>query len=116
MLVHYWDLDTEAFEFDGMPLRLEVEDIYFITGLSLRGEVVNLRAHGVGVGLTIGEYIVVYCLPDTENIGIQVPVNSIQSLSLKVTVLVLARITGLASLHQDSRIIIRGNFNSKWAS
>ena len=66
MLVDYWDPDTEEYDhLDGMPLRLEVEDVYFITGLSRRGKVVNLRAHGVGGGLTIEEYIVVYCLPDT---------------------------------------------------
>ena len=31
MLVDYWDLDTKAFQIDGMSLRLEVEDMYFIT-------------------------------------------------------------------------------------
>jgi hypothetical protein len=31
MLVNYWDLETKAFNFDGQPLRIEVDDIYFIT-------------------------------------------------------------------------------------
>ena len=60
ILVYYWDPNTETFQLDGMPLSLEVEDIYFITRLSRRGEVVNLRACGLGGGLTIEEYIVVY--------------------------------------------------------
>ena len=77
MLVDYWDPDMEAFQLDRMPLRLEVEVIYFITGLSHRGEVVNLRAHGLGGGITIEEYIAMYCLPDTEKNGIQALVNSI---------------------------------------
>ena len=34
MLVDYWDLDSESFWIDGMSLTIEVEDIYFITGLS----------------------------------------------------------------------------------
>ena len=34
MFVDYLDPDIEAFMLDGMPLRLEVEDIYFITRLS----------------------------------------------------------------------------------
>ena len=34
MFVDYWDLDINDFQLDGMPLRLEVEDIYFITRLS----------------------------------------------------------------------------------
>ena len=100
MLVNYWDPDIEAFQLDGMPPRLKVEDVYFITGLSHRGEVVNLRDRGVGGGLTIDEYIVVYCLLETNKVGSQVPVNSIWSLNFKVIVLLLARITGLASLHQ----------------
>ena len=53
MFVDYWDPDTKSFMLDGMPLRLEVEDIYFIRGLSRRGEVVNLRAHGVFGGITL---------------------------------------------------------------
>ena len=31
MIMDYWDLDTKAFQIDGMSLRLEVEDMYFIT-------------------------------------------------------------------------------------
>ena len=59
MLVDYWDSDSESFQIDGMSLTIEVEDIYFITGLSRRGEVVNLRSHGgPGGGLNINEYIV----------------------------------------------------------
>jgi hypothetical protein len=34
MLVGYWDLDSERFILDGKPLRIEVEDIYFLIGLS----------------------------------------------------------------------------------
>ena len=38
MLVDYWDPDSESFQIDGMSLTIEVEDIYFITGLSRRGK------------------------------------------------------------------------------
>ena len=56
--------DSESFRIDGMSLTIEVEDIYFITGLSRRGEMVNLRARGgPGHGLTINKYIAVYCYP-----------------------------------------------------
>ena len=99
----YYDLDTDTFHIDGIPLSLEVEDIYFIIGLSHRGEIFNLRARGLGGGLTIDEYIVVYFLLDTEKVGSQVPMNSIQNLVLKAIVLALSRIMGLASLHKDSR-------------
>ena len=59
MLVDYWDPNLESLHIDGMSLTIEVEDIYFITGLSRRGEVVNLRSRGLEGGLTIDEYIAV---------------------------------------------------------
>ena len=34
LLVDYWDLESETLQIDGMSLSIDVEDIYFITGLS----------------------------------------------------------------------------------
>ena len=48
MLVGYWDPDQEVFMIDGKTLRLEVDDIYFLTGLSHRGEVVSMKARNIG--------------------------------------------------------------------
>ena len=86
-----------------MSLTIKVEDIYFITGLSRRGEVVNLRSRGPRGGFTIDEYIAMYCYLDMEKVGSQIPTNSIQVLGLKAILLTLGRITGLASLHHASR-------------
>ena len=61
-----------------MSLTIEVEDIYFITGFSRRGEVVNLCSYGgLGGGLIIDEYIAMYYYPDTQKVGSQVPTNAI---------------------------------------
>jgi len=62
MLVNHWDPDTEAFNLYGKPLRIEVEDIYFLIRLSRRGEVVNLKAKGAGSGMNIEEYIATHCI------------------------------------------------------
>jgi hypothetical protein len=43
-LINYWDPEAEAFNIDGKQLRIEVDDIYFITGLSHQGDMVNLKA------------------------------------------------------------------------
>ena len=82
-----------------MSLTIEVEDIYFITRLSRRGEVVNLHSRGPGGGLTINDYILVYCYSDMEKVGSQIPKKSIQVLGLKAILLALDRIVGLSSLH-----------------
>ena len=77
MLVDYWDPDSKSLQIDGMSLTIEVEDIYFITGLSRWVEVVNLRSRGPRGGLTIDEYIAVYYYSNTEKVGSQIPTNSI---------------------------------------
>ena len=101
MLVDYWDADSESFHI-GMSFTIEIEDIYFITRLSLREEVVNLCSHGPRGGLTIDEYIAVYYFLDMKKVGSQILTNSIQVLGLKAILLALGKITGLASLHQAS--------------
>ena len=102
MLVDYWDPDLESFQINGMSLTIEVEDIYFITGLYRWGEVVNLRSCGLRGGLTIDEYIAVYYYLDMEKVGSQIPTNSIHVLGLKAILLMLGRIAGLDSLHHAS--------------
>ena len=63
----------------------------------------NFCSHGgPRGGLTIDEYIAVYYYLDTENVGSQIPTNSIQVLGLKDILLTLGRIVGLDSLHQAS--------------
>ena len=64
---------------------------------------VNLFSCGLGGGLNIDEYIVVYCFLDTEKVGSQIQTNSIQVLGLKAILLALGRIAGLASLYQASQ-------------
>ena len=62
----------------------------------------NFQSRGPGGGLTIDEYIAMYCFPEMEKVGSQIPTNSIQILGLKGILLALGRITRLASLHQAS--------------
>ena len=59
----------------------------------------NLHSRGPRGGLTIDEYIAVYCYPDTEKVGSQIPTKSIQVLGLKAILLTLGRIIGFTSLH-----------------
>ena len=47
-----------------------------------------------------------YCYPDTEKVGSQVPTNAIQVPGLKAILLTIGRIAGLASLHQALRPLI----------
>ena len=71
LLIGYWDLDHLLFMVDNEPLPLEVEDIYFLTGLSHQGWEENLRRGGWGdASLTIQEYITVYCEKGTQKVAL----------------------------------------------
>jgi hypothetical protein len=37
LLMDYWDPYSESFNLDGQPLRIEVEDIYFLTRIVVLG-------------------------------------------------------------------------------
>ena len=103
MLINYWYPDIEEFNIYGTPLKIEVEYIYIIIRLSCQCEVVNIRDCGVDEGMPIDEYISTYFLPNTNKLGNQVPICAIQSLSLKVIILVFSRISGSTSLHLASQ-------------
>ena len=74
------------------------EDIYFLTGLSKRGELVNLRAFPLGP-FNIVDYIETHFEAGTEKVGSQVPIHKITNLSLKVIVLLIGWINGSVALH-----------------
>jgi hypothetical protein len=101
-LVDYWHPDAEAFMLEGQSLAPMTEDIYFLTGLSRRGEPVNFCTFPSGPH-NISELIGLHCEADTNRTSSQVPIRKISNLSLKVIVLLIGWITGSASLHQASR-------------
>jgi hypothetical protein len=100
-LVDYWHPDAEAFMIEGQSLTPTTEDIYFLTGLSRRGDLVKLRTFPPGPH-NIEELIGLHCEAGTEKVGSQVPINKINNPSLKVIVLLIGQITRSADLHQAS--------------
>ena len=89
-----------------MSLTIEVEDIYFITGLSQRGEVVNLRSRGgPGGGLTIDEYIAVLLSRHREG-GESGPYQCYIGARPKGHTIDIGQDSRLGILHQASRPLI----------
>jgi hypothetical protein len=105
-MINYWDPETEAFNIDGKPLRIEVDDVYFITGFSRQGDMVNIKAQGTRGGRTMEDYIATYCIANTKKVGSQLPIRVIENLSLNIIVLVITQISGSASLHHASRSLM----------
>jgi hypothetical protein len=87
-LVDYWHPDAKAFMLEGQLLTPTTEDIYFLTGLSRRGDPVNLRTFPPGPH-NIAELIGLHCEVGTDKVGSQVSIHKISNLSLKVIVLLI---------------------------
>jgi hypothetical protein len=86
---------------EGQSLVPTIEDIYFLTGLSRRGEPVNFQTFPAGPR-KISELVVEYCEAGTDHRGSQVPISNITNLLLQTILLLIGRITGSATVHQAS--------------
>jgi len=62
MLVNVRDLEIDTFNHDGKPLRIELHDIYFLTRLSHRGKLMNLKSQWSQGGMNIEDYIATHCV------------------------------------------------------
>jgi hypothetical protein len=101
-LVDYWHPNAEAFMLEGQSLVPTTEDIYFLTGLSRRGEPVNFQTFPAGPS-KVSELIEEYCEAGTDHRTSSVPVSRITSLALQTILFLIGRITDSAAVHQASR-------------
>ena len=65
-LIDYWHPNTEAFMLEGQSLTPTTEDIYFLTGLSRRGDPFNLHTFPPEPH-NIEEFIRLHCEAGAEN-------------------------------------------------
>jgi hypothetical protein len=65
-LVDMWDADQQHFVVRDQVLTLEMEDIYFLTGLSRRGATVVLVGGKRGGAERVDDYVARYCHPGTR--------------------------------------------------
>jgi len=78
LLIGYWDLDSASFLVDDQRVSFTLDNVYFMTGLSHRGEAVNLHGGGHLEGdLSVYDYIDMYCGEGTEKVTSQIPIACI---------------------------------------
>jgi hypothetical protein len=85
-------------------LSLDIEGIYFLTGLSHRGAHVTLIG-GRGGGFLMSEYIHLHCEPKAERRKGKVAIRGVQELNLPTILFTIARMVGSASPHMPSKVI-----------
>jgi hypothetical protein len=81
-LVHMWDVDQQVFHVGSHILSLDIEDIYFLMGLSYHGSRVTLTGSRGG-GLPMSEYVRRYCDPEAERRSGKVSIRDVWDLPLR---------------------------------
>ena len=72
-MVAMWEPDSQHFLVGDQLLDIEVDDIYFLTGLSRRGERVEFGGRGGG-GEPVDSYIRDLCIEETRRQGGKLPI------------------------------------------
>ena len=73
-VLQMWNLEQQYFEVGAHILIVEVEEIYFLTGISRRGAPILLTgSHGGDI--TAQELIDRHCIPGTRRSGKKIPIK-----------------------------------------
>ena len=75
LIVHMWDVNDQAFHVGPHMLRLELEDIYFLTGLSKRGAPLVLSSPRPSEYST-EDYIDTFCREGTRKVSGKIPIKN----------------------------------------
>lgn len=82
-LVDMWDPNAGHFMVGDQILRLEIEDIYFLTGLSQRGATLVLVGGRQESTEPVDQYIVKYCCDGAHKSSNKFPIRDVMDLKIK---------------------------------
>jgi hypothetical protein len=94
-LVHMWDLNQQVFHVGVHTLSLNIEYIYFFTGLSPHGYHMSLTDNKGG-GMPMSEYCHLHYVPEAERKKGKV---YIRDLTLRTILFTIARMAGSSTPH-----------------
>ena len=81
---------------------MEVEDIYFLTGLSRRGAPISLIG-SCGRDITTRELIDRHCVLGTGTSGKKIPIRAVTDKGLRIVLFTMQRVARSYGVHQASR-------------
>jgi hypothetical protein len=99
-LVRMWDPDQQVFNVGAHILAIDIEDIYFLTGLSRCGSYFSL-ADSRGGRLKMSEYCNQYSVPEAERKKGKVAIWGVQDLTLRTILFTIARMVGSSAPHTE---------------
>jgi hypothetical protein len=97
-LVRMWDPDQQVFNVGAHTLTIDIEDIYFLIGLSRRGSHVSLSGSRRG-GLKMSEYCREYYVPEVERQKGKVAIWGVTNITLRTILFIIAWMAGSDAPH-----------------
>jgi len=84
-------------------LEIDVEDIYFVTGLSKRGALVVMSGQRSDVEHTMDHYICQFCVPGMEKKGGRASILAVTDVVLRTILFTITRAFGSLGAHAATK-------------
>jgi hypothetical protein len=97
-LVRMWDPDQQVFIVGAHTLTIDIEDIYFLNGLSRRRSYVSLTSSRAG-GLKMSEYCNQYFVPEARRQKGKVAIWGVTDLTLRTILFTITQMAGSVAPH-----------------
>ena len=101
-IIYMWDPDQEHFVVGVHISAIEVKDIYFLIGLSMRGSPVVISGARGGEG-SLDDIIDQYCSLGIESQSGKLQIKSLVDIPLRIVVYTIGKVVGTRSAHLTTR-------------
>jgi hypothetical protein len=75
-MIGLWDVAEQGFRIGTQFLTIELEDVYFLTGLSKRGVPISFSGQRV-LPEQVDVYLACHCVPGARLVGGRIPIKDI---------------------------------------
>jgi hypothetical protein len=101
-MIGLWDVAEQGFRIGTQLLTIELEDVYFLTGLSKRGVPISFSGQRA-LPEQVDVYLARHCIPGARLVGGRIPIKDIRELPLQSILFAITSVTGSTSAHLASR-------------
>ena len=101
-ILQMWNPEKQYFKVGAHILTVEVEDIYFLTGLLIWSAPISLIG-SCGGEITTRELIDRHCVPGTSTLGKKIPIRIVTDRSLRIVLITMQMVVGIQGVHQASK-------------
>ena len=97
-MIGIWDVAEQGFRIGTQILTIELEDVYFLTGLSKRGVPISFTGQRA-LPEQVDVYLACHCILGARLVGGRIPIKDIRELPLRFILFAITSITDSTSTH-----------------